>query len=155
MAAMRRLDPFARLVEFLRVLGTIAAGGRDLRTLSRAAVAPAAGSRARGRIGRVLAWLHEKYTGTVTQAQAAALAGMTASGFSRFFRRAAGTTFVEHLAGLRVAHAADLLVETDLPVVDVSLRAGFSNLSNFNRRFRRMKAMTPREFRRRYAEAAG
>ena len=152
MISMRRLAPYDRLLELLKVLGAIAAGGRDLRPLSRAAISAAEG-RGRGRIHRVLAWLHERYTGPVTQAAAAAQAGMTPSGFSRFFRRAAGTTYTGHLSGLRVAHAADLLRETDLPVLEVSLRSGFANLSNFNRRFLRLKGMTPREFRARASEA--
>ena len=85
--------------------------------------------------------------------EVAELLGMTPSAFSRFFRRATGRTFVDYLGALRIAHACELLVETDLPVLQISLAAGFNNLSNFNRRFRRLKGMTPGEYRRQVASA--
>ena len=54
-----------------------------------------------------------------------------------------------------MSHAESLLVETELPILAISLRSGFTNLSNFNRRFRRLKGMTPREYRWRRAEGRG
>jgi AraC-like DNA-binding protein len=155
MLAMRRMAPFERLLELLRILQGIAGGGKDLRALSRMPVAlPAAGSGPR-RIDRVFSHLHDRYTEPVSQAEVARQAGMTSAGFSRFFRRSTGTTFGDYLAGLRLSHAASLLMETSMTILEVSLRSGFNNLSNFNRRFRRWKGMTPREFRARHAEAAG
>jgi AraC-like DNA-binding protein len=40
-----------------------------------------------------------------------------------------------------------LLLETDLRVSDVASECGFTNLSNFNRRFLAWKQMTPIAFR--------
>jgi AraC-like DNA-binding protein len=42
------------------------------------------------------------------------------------------------------------LAETDRPISVIATDAGFSNLSNFNRRFRAVRRMTPKEFRRYY-----
>ncbi len=69
------------------------------------------------------------------------------------FRRTAGRTFVEYLAELRVGRACDLLATTDLPVLEVSLRSGFETLSSFNRKFRALRGMTPREYRARHEDA--
>jgi AraC-like DNA-binding protein len=41
-----------------------------------------------------------------------------------------------------------LLVETERPISVIASETGFSNLSNFNRRFREARHMTPKEFRR-------
>ena len=41
-----------------------------------------------------------------------------------------------------------LLVETDRPISVIASEAGFANLSNFNRRFREARRMTPKDFRR-------
>jgi AraC-like DNA-binding protein len=41
-----------------------------------------------------------------------------------------------------------LLVETDRPISVIASETGFSNLSNFNRRFLEARGMTPRDFRR-------
>jgi AraC-like DNA-binding protein len=42
------------------------------------------------------------------------------------------------------------LAETDRPVSVIAADAGFSNLSNFNRRFRAVRHMSPRDFRRQF-----
>ena len=42
------------------------------------------------------------------------------------------------------------LVETDRPISIIAVDAGFSNLTNFNRRFLAARDMTPKEFRRSY-----
>ena len=44
------------------------------------------------------------------------------------------------------------LVETDRPISVIAADVGFSNLSNFNRRFRALRHMTPKEFRRQYSK---
>ncbi len=154
MVAMRRMGPLERLLELLRILQAVSRGGGDLRPLSRMPVAPPGGPSGPRLIDRVFSQLHESYTRAVSQAEVARRSGLTSSGFSRFFRRSTGTTFGEYLAGLRTSHAASLLIETELPVLEISLRSGFNNLSNFNRRFRRLKGMSPREFRARHTEAA-
>ena len=41
-----------------------------------------------------------------------------------------------------------LLAETNRPINQIAVEAGFSNLSNFNRRFLAARHVTPRAFRR-------
>lgn len=78
---------------------------------------------------------------------------MSPAAFSRFFHKWMGRSFTDYLNQLGVQHACTLLLTTDLPIPDVASAAGFRNLSNFNRRFRHYKAMTPREYRRRASTA--
>lgn len=75
------------------------------------------------------------------------LVRMNPSAFSRFFRQSTGRTVTTHIAELRIGLACRLLTETDRSILSISLEAGFSNLSNFNRRFRSLRGMTPREYR--------
>jgi AraC-like DNA-binding protein len=53
-----------------------------------------------------------------------------------------------YLNEIRLGRAARLLLETDLRISDVASESGFTNLSNFNRRFLAWKQMTPAAFRR-------
>jgi len=48
---------------------------------------------------------------------------------------------------LRVGRACRLLAEGEMNVTEIAFACGFSNLSNFNRQFRRLKRTTPRAFR--------
>jgi AraC-like DNA-binding protein len=85
----------------------------------------------------------------------AAIAGLSPEGFSRFFHRMTGRTFVAWVHEVRIGHACRLLTTTERPVLDIAMAAGFENLSNFNRVFRRLRGCTPRAFRRRLAADRG
>lgn len=58
------------------------------------------------------------------------------------------TTYVNQL---RVGAATQLLMNSDLSVLEIGFRVGFGNYSNFNRQFKSLKGVTPlavrREFR--------
>lgn len=79
---------------------------------------------------------------------AAELAGMSESAFSRYFTSASGQTFSGMVKCLRLAQACRLLEQTDTPIAQIAQTVGYTNLSNFNRRFRDEYAMTPSQFRR-------
>src|SRR3954471_18120494 len=66
-----------------------------------------------------------------------------ARNFSRFFKRSPG----EHLRRSRVARAATLLRETELPLVEVALACGFADQSHFTNCFRRYQRLSPAAFR--------
>ena len=156
MAAMARRDRFERLVSLLRILQRLSLSrDDDVTPISRFPVDTAPARSAQRRIDQLLRYLRERFAGEVSQREVAALVGMTPPGFSRFFRRTTGTTFVDYLSELRVSRACNLLIDTDHSVLEISLASGFNNLSNFNRRFSRLKGMTPREYRRHHRKPAG
>jgi AraC-like DNA-binding protein len=112
--------------------------------------------RANGRrMDDVFGYLHAHYAEPVAVDDVAAVAHLSPTAFSRFFRRATGRTFTAYLTELRVGAACRLLSETDRAISDIAATCGFGNLSNFNRRFRELKAMTPREYRARFADGDG
>ena len=99
------------------------------------------------KVDAVLRYITDNLAGDVRLNEAAAITGMTPSGFSRFFLRAAGSGFADTVRRLRVIRACTLLFRTDRPIADVCFDAGYQNLSNFNRQFRAETGMTPREYR--------
>ena len=81
-------------------------------------------------------------------ADVAARAAMSESSFSRYFRRSVGQSFSDTVRKLRLAHACQLLENTDEPISTICHRTGYQNLSNFNRQFRREYGITPGQYRR-------
>ena len=73
---------------------------------------------------------------------------MSESSFSRYFRRSASQSFSDTVRKLRLAHACQLLENTDEPISAICHRTGYQNLSNFNRQFRREYGITPGQYRR-------
>jgi transcriptional regulator GlxA family with amidase domain len=80
--------------------------------------------------------------------EAAAIAGMTQSTFSRFFKKNTGANFVDYSRKLRIGRACKLLSDTRRPVTDICFEVGYANISNFNRHFRKERGVTPSQYKR-------
>jgi AraC-like DNA-binding protein len=145
---MESQTPFERFVQLLRLLQHFAVS-EEKRPLASPAFSPSLKASDISRLDEVLAWLRRHRADPITLARAALVAKMSPKSFCRFFKANTGKTLVEYLHELRVGQVSRQLLETNRPISEIALECGFNNLSNFNRRFRELKGMTPREFRRR------
>jgi AraC family transcriptional regulator len=108
------------------------------------------GARARALRARFLERVGELESQPLEDVSLASLAealGTSERHASRLFRTELGTTFREHVAGLRLERAKRLLRETDLPVIEVAAEAGWSSLGHFTTTFRRRIGLTPTGYR--------
>jgi len=80
--------------------------------------------------------------------QIASVASMTTNAFCKYFKQRTNKTYFQLLNEIRIANACKILKrEKDLSINEVALLSGFQNISNFNRKFKLVKKMTPSEFR--------
>ncbi|MFK7965803.1 MAG: helix-turn-helix domain-containing protein [Burkholderiaceae bacterium] len=100
------------------------------------------------KVERVISFMSEHYAQNILLTEMADLIGMSESAFSRLFSKATGNNFSRFLNRVRVARACELLTATDEPITSICFAVGFNNVANFNRRFRDLKQVTPREYRR-------
>ncbi len=99
-------------------------------------------------INRALSHLRQHLTAQVDEIDLAEIVGQSPSTFSRAFKRHTGTTLVRYRNQLRIDLACQmLLADQDVKVAEVCYDVGFSNLSNFNRHFLKLKGMSPSRFR--------
>lgn len=100
------------------------------------------------RLQAVLAWLERNAADAeMTQAQAAKKLHMSPAAFCRFFRKSTGRPFHRYVNEVRVARACGSLTGSQENIAEIAFKAGFGNLANFNRRFREILGVTPREYR--------
>lgn len=79
----------------------------------------------------------------------AKMAFMTPNAFCRFFKQRTNKTFFQFLIELRVEHACQLLsVKKEMNINLVSDLSGFNSISNFNRKFKKIKGSTPTQYQR-------
>jgi AraC-like DNA-binding protein len=147
MEGLDRLDGVPRLAALLEILDALARS-RDARPLSGRRFVPLLRRGDAERIDRVCRLLNERCLEGVSLSEAAAAAHLSVPAFGRLFRRTTGKSLVVYLNELRTGLACRELIETDRPVSDIAFASGFHNLANFNRRFRALKGMSPREYRR-------
>lgn len=73
--------------------------------------------------------------------------GMSEKYFSKHFKRCTGNSFTDFVFRLRTNKACQLLSETDMQISSICSTVGFNNIANFNRHFKKIKRMTPSDFR--------
>ncbi len=97
---------------------------------------------------RVLAYIDAHLEDTITVESLAAIAGQSPFHFLRQFRLSMGETPHRYVVRQRLARARQLLLHTNLSVVEIALRCGFDDPSHFARRFRERYRTAPSAFRR-------
>ena len=146
LASVRDASGAERILAFLRLLVAINAHS-EKKVLSVMALTDTARNDKHMRIGRVVDYIVENYAENVSVEDAAEMAGMSASAFSRNFQAVTGNRFVEFVNRVRVGQACSMLYSTDQQVSAICFEVGFQNLANFNRQFLKMKDMTPSTYR--------
>ncbi len=101
------------------------------------------------RTKRVLDYLHENYAGKIRLGDIAEYLNVSSSYLSHLIKNGTGRSFQENLNFIRIGHAVDLLMKTDMKLIDISMSVGFSDPKFFNQHFQRLFGATPRELKRR------
>src|SRR5215475_10646264 len=99
------------------------------------------------KLRRVTEFIEENLERDLSLAESAEIADLSPFHFARAFKQATGLTPIQFLTRRRIDLAKRLLVESELPIVEVGLRAGFKNQSHFTTIFRKITAMTPKAYR--------
>lgn len=99
------------------------------------------------KLDNVINHIYQHFTEFLCADELAKLAHMSTNHFHRFFKKRTERTLTEFINQLRIGYACKLLINSNLPISLIGERCGFSNVSNFNRRFLLLKNMTPSQFR--------
>jgi AraC-like DNA-binding protein len=151
LARIGELTGLQRLVAFLELLQMMASA-QDYVLLSSAHFMPDQDGETLALLQRALIYISENFTNELPLGEVADFMDMTESGFSRFFKKNTGNTFTDYLTAMRLHKACSLLAEDQHSITDICFLAGYTNISNFNRRFRERYGMTPRDYRNRSEE---
>lgn len=104
--------------------------------------------RASDRFKKITGYIMQNFDKNISLAEIASVGNMGVTAFCNLFKEQFRVTFVEYLTSVRIGHACKLLSEHDRSVVEVAYECGFKNLANFNRQFKKLKLMTPSDYRR-------
>lgn len=99
------------------------------------------------RFKRITGYIMDNFDKEISLSEIASVGNMGVTAFCNFFKEQFRVTFVEYLTTVRIGHACKLLSENDRNVIEVAYECGFNNLANFNRQFKKLKDMTPSNYR--------
>jgi len=137
--------PDQRLIALLQVLRRLANDDRR-EPLADPTMAPAAGA-PDARLQKVLKHLDDGFDQPVDVPHLAEIACLSPSALHRMFQRHTKLTPIAYVMRLRIGRACAMLMNNSSSIAAVAERVGYRNLANFNRQFRSIKGVTPRQFR--------
>ncbi len=136
-----------RLLILLEILSELVDASESARFLSSVGHVPLRDHKAGQRINRAYEFVYTNLRNEITLNAVAGVAGMSPAAFSRYFKRMTGRNLSHFIGELRISQACKQLRETDLGISEVAYEVGFGSLSNFNRLFKELKGVSPREWR--------
>jgi AraC-like DNA-binding protein len=78
--------------------------------------------------------------------EVAEVANLSAEAFCRYFKVRTRKTYTNFLNEVRISNACKMLIEKRKSVQEVGYDSGFSNLSHFNRTFKKVTGQTPSSY---------
>lgn len=98
-------------------------------------------------IKKVIDYMNENYTASVSCDEMANLIKMDKFGFIRSFKAQTSKTPYEYLLDLKIEKAKKMLRASDYSITEISMLCGFSSHSHFTSTFKKKAGISPTEYR--------
>ena len=99
-------------------------------------------------MNRLISGMAARNDRRMSVAEMAAIVGLSESWFATAFKQTTGKTPLQWQLALRIEHAQDLLLASELNLADIAIRLGFSDQSHLTKAFRQVIGETPAAWRR-------
>ena len=100
-----------------------------------------------GLVHKVHSFIRQNMASPITLSDLAHVAGLSKYHFLHRYRRECGKTPMHTLWEMRCSEAVSLLKYTDLPIKEIALRTGFSDITHFFHRIKAFSGKGPNQFR--------
>src|SRR4051812_40650016 len=100
------------------------------------------------RIVRAIDYIDRHFRSKIRLAQLARDSGVSTQHFVYLFKKESGVTFKAYLKRIRIRTSQELMQDPYLSITEVCLDVGYQDLTNFERDFKKLTNVTPRDYRR-------
>jgi AraC-like DNA-binding protein len=104
----------------------------------------------KGRMETIFMYVIKNYPNKIFLEEIASLVSLTPQSFCRYFKSRTTKVFSAFVNEVRIGNSCKMLIENKYTISQVCYSSGFNYLSNFNRQFKKIKGMTPFEFKCKY-----
>ncbi len=101
----------------------------------------------RGMVELAVKYIDENYDQPLTLEGMCRISMVSKTYFCYIFKLLTGKTFVEYLMEKRIEQSMTLLRETDLSIIEIGQNVGFHEPTHFSRTFKKLRGISPREYR--------
>ena len=104
---------------------------------------------------KIKEFINKHYRDEISLNKLAENVGYTKNYLCRLFRESTGITINEYLNTVRISHAVDMLLSSDIDVMEISKATGYTNIYHFLKTFKKMTNMSPGNYRRNSIQGEG
>lgn len=143
------LPHFEQLITLLEVLNLLAKS-TDVEALEVKPISGVSVLKEQQRLQKVHHYIEVNYQQEIDVNEVANLCNLTTAAFCRYFKKATHYTFTDFLNHFRINQSKNLLLQHK-NVTEACYESGFSNLSYFNKIFKKVTGENPSAFKRRHS----
>jgi AraC-like DNA-binding protein len=149
MSELLKLGGVESIIKLLEILNILAYSDEYL-SLSNSSFIHSYKESDQNRMNKVYEHVMKNFKNNISLNEVAAIANMTPSSFSRYFKVRANKSFSNFVSEIRTGHARKLLLEDQLNISQICYECGFKTLSNFNKQFKEITGNTPLKYKKEY-----
>ena len=98
----------------------------------------------------IVDYLDKNYMDDLSVADIATHFNMSTSYLAHFFKEYGQKSVIEYVNETRILHAKNFLEKEVIPISEIALRVGFSDINYFSRKFKAIVGITPTEYKKNY-----
>lgn len=102
------------------------------------------------KINQVFDYIFRNFRNEISLQDVASIIPLSTAAFCRFFKQKTNRTLIDFIKEIRISNAAKLLLEGRHNVTEACYDSGYNNMSNFNKHFKEVKGLSPRDFMKQY-----
>lgn len=103
-------------------------------------------------ISQAILYIQSNYMNKLSLTDIANILHICPSYLSILFKQEMGVTFTDYINEVRVKKSKELLSDTNLSLLDISIYSGFGDQSYFTKVFKKLEGRTPKQYRKNYKE---
>lgn len=98
-------------------------------------------------VTKILKLINDELTANLSPQHFAKILGVSPSYLHRLFKQSTGTTITQYVNNKRIEYAKSSLINTNTPLVEIAINAGFNTRQNFCTIFKKITGVSPSTFR--------
>jgi len=143
MQDMKDIDRLHSLFSILKIFATT----REFNILSSPAFGKPFWQDKSGPMQKAFKYIQQNFQKRILIKDLLDITNMSGTAFYANFKQIYRMPFKDYLLNVRVGYACKLLTDESYNISGIAYDSGFGNISNFNRRFKKIKGITPSQFR--------
>ena len=145
MLKMQDMDESERFYSLISIF-KIFASTKEFKILSSPAFSEPFWLDESGPMQKALKYILQNFQNNIRIRDLLEITNMSNTSFYATFKQTYRMPFKDYLLNIRVGYACKLLIDASQNISGIAYDSGFGNISNFNRRFKKIKGLTPSQF---------